>query len=90
MGWEVSAGEWDDAIENALSESFVVQERAAIKKETFPFYDTTARLTDLHVDFDPFLFLNKVEGGMVRLSASSLVNVTQGGGQTALVVLEDF
>ena len=90
MGWEVNAGEWDDAIENALSESFVVQERAAIKKETFPFYDTTARLTDLHVDFDPFLFLNKVEGGMVRLSASSLVNVTQGGGQTALVVLEDF
>jgi hypothetical protein len=42
----------------------------------------------MFVDFNPFLFLNRMEGGLVRLSASSLCNVTSGGGQTALLVLE--
>jgi hypothetical protein len=36
------------------------------------------------------LFLGKAEGGLVRLSSQSLVNVAQGGGQTALIILEDF
>lgn len=90
LGWEVSAGVWERALEDALEDSFVAQERAAIEKKEFPVYDETVALEDLLVDFDPFLFQNKVEGGMVRLSNSSLVNVTQGGGQTALIVLENF
>ena len=47
-------------------------------------------MEELLIDFDPFLFRGKVEGGLVRLSSSSLVNVAQGGGETALIVLEDF
>ena len=38
---------------------------------------------------DPFLFLNRVEGGLVRLSSSSLCNISSGGGETALLILED-
>ncbi|MCB1025719.1 MAG: hypothetical protein KDB79_15080, partial [Acidobacteria bacterium] len=79
----------ETAIAEGLEDSFIVQEKAAIEKEEYPVYDTSAMLENLLVDFDPFLFQNQVEGGMVRLSASSLVNVTQGGGQTALIVLED-
>ena len=45
---------------------------------------------ELNVDFDPFLFMGEVEGGMVRLASGSLVNITQGGGETALVILEGF
>ncbi len=89
LGWECTAGEWDDAIESALEDAFVVQERAPVTLEEFPHYNEDLRLESLHVDFDPYLFNNKAEGGMVRLSSSSLVNVTQGGGQTALFVLED-
>lgn len=89
LGWESSEGEWDDAIQDALEHPFVVQERVAVEKQLFPVYDEAVTMEELLVDFDPFLFNNKVEGGMVRLSSSSLVNVTQGGGQTALVVLED-
>ncbi|MEZ5344206.1 MAG: hypothetical protein R2681_01510 [Pyrinomonadaceae bacterium] len=89
LGWESTASEWEEAISEGLADSFVVQEKAAIEKEEFPVFDQTARLENLLVDFDPFLFQNQVEGGMVRLSSSSLVNVTQGGGQTALIVLED-
>ena len=90
LGWEVPQSEWESAIEGALQNSFIVQERAAIEKKEFPVYADSVTLEKLLVDFDPFLFLNKAEGGLVRLSSSSLVNVTQGGGQTALVVLEDF
>lgn len=90
LGWETSQSEWETAINSALQESFIVQERAEIEKKEFPVYSDSVTLEKLLVDFDPFLFLNKAEGGLVRLSSSSLVNVTQGGGQTALVVLEDF
>jgi hypothetical protein len=90
FGWENSSADWETAINSALSQSFIVQERAEIEKTMFPTYDKTVVMQNLLVDFDPFLFLGKVEGGLVRLSASSLVNVTQGGGQTALIVLEDY
>jgi hypothetical protein len=89
LGWESSESEWEIALNEALNDSFVVQERAEITKEIFPVYSETVELQELLVDFDPFLFLNEVEGGLVRLSSSSLVNVTQGGGQSALIVLEN-
>jgi hypothetical protein len=90
-GWETSAGDWDAALENALAHCFVAQERAAVEKISMPaFGDRGLAVRPLNVDFDPFLFAGKVEGGLVRLADQSLVNVTQGGGETALVVLEDF
>jgi hypothetical protein len=89
FGWENSSADWETAINSALSQSFIIQERVAIEKTMFPTYDKTVTMQNLLVDFDPFLFLGKVEGGLARLSASSLVNVTQGGGQTALIILED-
>jgi hypothetical protein len=89
LGWEATYSDWETALAEALDGSFVVQEKAPVGKEEFPVYGSVAKLEALLVDFDPYLFNNKAEGGMVRLSASSLVNVTQGGGQTALVVLED-
>lgn len=88
LGWEQDKSNWDDAISEALDHSFVVQEKAPVQQEEFPMYDEDVSLESLLVDFDPYLFQNVAEGGMVRLSASSLVNVTQGGGQTALYVLE--
>jgi hypothetical protein len=90
IGWESTEAEWDDAINNALTEPFVLQERAPVEKVRFPAYDTEARMQELLIDFDPFLFRGKSEGGLVRLSAQSLVNVAAGGGEAALVVLEDF
>ncbi|MCO6510946.1 MAG: hypothetical protein J5I65_09140 [Aridibacter famidurans] len=88
LGWECDEGEWDDALEEALADSYVVQEKAPVQQEEFPMYDGDVSLESLLVDFDPYLFRNAAEGGMVRLSSSALVNVTQGGGQTALYVLE--
>ncbi len=90
LGWETSQEIWEKSIDEALKDSFIVQEKVAIEKKEFPVFDEKVRMENLLVDFDPFLFQNKVEGGMVRLSSSSLVNVTQGGGQTALIILEEL
>jgi hypothetical protein len=91
FGWESSAAEWETVLENALKGCFVVQERVAVEKTSIPVIaGGELSLQNLNIDFDPFLFRGRVDGGLVRLSSKSLVNVSAGGGETALVVLEDF
>jgi hypothetical protein len=90
IGWETTESEWDAAIENALRQDYVAQFRAPVEKHSVPMYDDTGRIVTepMIIDFDPFLFRNEAVGGMVRLSATSLCNVSSGGGVTALLVLE--
>jgi len=89
LGWEMSRQEWQDAVSAALEKPYVVQERVALAKTTVPAYSDRVYFDELFVDFNPFLFQNEVEGALIRLSPSSLLNVTSGGGQTALLVLEE-
>lgn len=90
LGWEVSQTIWEQELNESLQNSFVAQERAPVEKINFPTYSDRITTENLLIDFDPFLFSGKVEGGLVRLSSSSIVNVAQGGGETAMIVLEDF
>lgn len=94
IGWEVSQSHWEGALNQAVvsdgEHCFVAQERASVEKTTIPaFGESIAENATLNVDFDPYLFSGRVEGGMVRLASSSLVNISQGGGETALVILDD-
>jgi hypothetical protein len=88
IGWERTAREWEDALAVALERPYVVQERVPLKKTSITMYEDRVRKEELFIDFNPFLFHNQAEGALVRLSSSSLLNVTSGGGQTALLVLE--
>jgi uncharacterized circularly permuted ATP-grasp superfamily protein len=88
IGWETSPEEWEQAISNALAHPYVVQERVALKKVAMPVFGDPVKLAEMFVDFNPFLFENEPEGALIRLSSSSLLNITAGGGQTALLVLE--
>jgi len=89
MGWECSSDEWEHMTAQAFAQDYVVQERVPVKKVAIPrFADHSVRRDEMFVDFNPFLFQNRMEGGLVRLSASSLCNVSSGGGQTALLVLD--
>lgn len=91
FGWESTVNEWDDAIEHALLSHYLVQERVLVEKTDIPVIsEGEAKMAAMTVDFDPFLFRGEVEGGMVRLAAGSLVNITSGGGETALAILEGF
>lgn len=88
IGWETEPDAWQRAIFTALEKSYVVQERVAVKKVAIPMFTDRVQCEEMFVDFNPFLFHNRVEGALVRLSASSLCNVSSGGGQTALLVVE--
>jgi|SRR5580765_1384323 len=88
IGWETAPEEWERAINLALERPYVVQQRVPLKKIPIPMFSDRVRLEEMFVDFNPFLFHNKVEGALIRLSNSSLLNVSSGGGQTALLVLE--
>jgi hypothetical protein len=88
LGWETTPEDWEAAIALALERPYVVQQRVPLKKFAMPMFTDRLRLEELFIDFNPFLFHNKVEGALIRLSNSSLLNVTSGGGQTALMVLE--
>ena len=89
LGWETAREEWHEAVKAAFQKPYIVQERVVFEKTTIPAYSDRVYLDQLFVDFNPFLFQNEVEGALIRLSASSLLNMTAGGGQTALLVLEE-
>ena len=60
------------------------------EKEVFPIFgESHWALQPMYVDTNPFLFAGRVEGALVRLADSPVVNVTSGGGETGFLVIED-
>jgi len=88
LGWAMDDADWNGALELAQTKPYVVQERAPLQKVSLPTFTEGLRQEDLYIDFNPFLFNNRAEGALIRLSSSALLNVTSGGGETALLVLE--
>jgi hypothetical protein len=91
LGWEVDAGHWENSIQAALTGgkaatvqgSWIVQEKISMRRGEFPYIDANGRVEfrDMLVDLAPYMFRGKLSGFLTRLSASSLANVTSGGGQ---------
>jgi hypothetical protein len=89
IGPRMNEREWDDAINTAVTEDYVIQEAIDLQPEQFPIFgENDWDLQPMFVDTNPFLFRGKVCGAMVRLSASPIVNVTSGGGETGFFVIE--
>jgi hypothetical protein len=93
IGWETTESAWEQALAQALRESYVVQQKVELQREEFPELAAQGgapRLTfrDLVVDLDPFVFEGEVEGFLTRLSGTSLANVTSGGGQVPAFLVE--
>jgi hypothetical protein len=90
FGAQLDERGWDNAIETALSGDYIVQDAIDLHPEVFPiFSETEWKLQPMFVDTNPFLFRGKVCGAMVRLSATQIVNVTSGGGETGFFVLQE-
>ena len=85
LGWEATPERWRQALQAALLEPYVVQERVEIPTEPYPIVvDEQLRIEDRILDTAPYAFHGQfVDGCMTRLSTSSLVNVTAGGGSSA-------
>ena len=89
LGRNASESEWEAALASALAADYVVQEVIELHTEEFPVFDREQwGFQPMYLDTDPFLFRGRVEGAMVRLSTSPIVNVTSGGGETGFFVIE--
>jgi uncharacterized circularly permuted ATP-grasp superfamily protein len=89
FGESATASEWESALAEALSADYVVQEKIELFKEEFPIFgERHWALQPMYVDTNPFLFAGRVEGALVRLADSPVVNVTSGGGEAGFFVIE--
>src|SRR5436305_2504119 len=91
LGWQTDSNSCAQAIQAALTEPYIVQERVAIPSELYPcMVDGRVELIDLMLDTNPFVFYGDyVDGCLSRLSAEALLNVTAGtGSAVATFVVE--
>lgn len=91
LGWEVDDPAWQAAIRTALREPYVVQQRIALPKESYPsMVDGRAVFADRMVDTAPYVgYGGNVDGCLSRLATAALLNVTAGGGsQTPTFIAE--
>lgn len=84
LGWEVDAAGWEAAVRRATVEPYIVQERIALPRESFPSIDGDDLVfADRIVDTAPFVHGGvHLDGCLTRISTATLVNVTAGGGST--------
>ena len=84
LGWEVDGAAWELAVTRALTQPYIVQRRIALPSEPFAAVVDGRLIVDRRiVDTAPFCWYGAWSDGMLcRISTSSLVNVTAGGGST--------
>ncbi|MFY9609947.1 MAG: hypothetical protein WAU45_15170 [Blastocatellia bacterium] len=91
IGWEWDEKAWDQAIEKAVREDYLVQERVTTSREVFPYVNAEAgevQMIEQLLDLDPLLFFGRVRGAFTRLSSSSLANVTSGAGMVPTMLVD--
>ena len=95
LGWECDEQTWDTVLARALQtddpkDAWIVQERIQVRREIFPRFQegAGASMTDMLVDFAPYLFRGRLAGFLTRLSATGLANVTSGGGQVPAFIVD--
>src|SRR6266404_2805886 len=83
LGWTVDDSAWHDAVQKALAEPYIVQERVNLPREIYPsFDDGRLHLMERMLDTNPFVCFDTVDSCLTRISTEALLNVTAGGGST--------
>ncbi|HEU5103129.1 MAG TPA: hypothetical protein VFU22_29110 [Roseiflexaceae bacterium] len=82
LGWETDQASWDRALAAAQAAPFVVQERVPLPAEDYPTWTPGEGLqfTSRYVDSDPCVYGDRGLGCLTRIAATSLLNVSAGGG----------
>jgi len=90
VGREKTPGEWDDLLQDAAGKpgEWTLQEYVDIPEEPFPVFEPDLAFEPRKVNLNPYLFGGTYAGCFVRLSKSSIINVTAGGGMVPVFVLE--
>ena len=91
IGPDTDASTWDAIIDKAADEpgDWTVQEYVTIPEEHYPVFDPDFRTTSLKCNLNPYLFGGRYAGAIVRLSRSSVINVSAGGGVIPALTLPD-
>jgi uncharacterized circularly permuted ATP-grasp superfamily protein len=89
LGWQVDDAAWTLAVQRALTEPYIVQERVTIPSEPYPaLVDGRVQIADRMLDTAPFVcYGTHAVGCLTRLSTAALLNVTAGGGSTVPLFL---
>jgi hypothetical protein len=84
LGWTVDETTWERAVQVALADLFVVQERVQLPAEAYPsLVGGRVEVMDRLLDTNPFINYGAyMDGCLTRISTAMLVNVTAGGGST--------
>ena len=82
LGWLVDQRGWERAVQTALAEPSIVQERVTPPSEPYPsLQDGRLQVSDRLVDTNPYVFYSTyVDGCLTRVSTEELLNVTAVGG----------
>lgn len=89
LGWELSPQAWEQAIEAAIKDRYVAQQRVRIPKAEFPVPRADNWSFELlNVDFDPYMFGSRMADPLVRISAGDVLNVKAGAQIAATWVLQ--
>jgi glutathionylspermidine synthase len=91
IGPETDASSWDAVIDKAARDlgNWTVQEYVPIPEEPYPVFAPEFGTTDLKVNLNPYLFGGRYAGAIVRLSRSSVINVSAGGGVIPALTLPE-
>lgn len=90
IGWTVDQGTWDAAVQSALADPFVVQERVDLPAEPYPAWEGGAvAVRDRLVETSPFVgFGAFMHGCLTRVADAAPVNVASGGSIVPTFVAE--
>jgi uncharacterized circularly permuted ATP-grasp superfamily protein len=82
LGWEADQSQWEVALQTALAEPFIVQQRIRVPSEPFPsLVEGRVQVYNRLIDTNPYIWYGEyVSGCLTRLSTVELLNVTAGGG----------
>jgi uncharacterized circularly permuted ATP-grasp superfamily protein len=89
LGWNTPQALWDETLESAAARHYIVQERKNASTLSMPAFDSRIVYENVYFDVSPFLFAGRMEGAMVRLSASALSNVSAGAGVSGLLIIDE-
>ncbi len=88
LGFASTQSEWDNAIQSAEHDHYVVQETVDISREPFMMkVGSSWESVPTIVDLDPYLNGPLMGGCLTRTSATNLANVTTGGGTLPMFIL---
>ncbi len=91
IGEDATQEEWDAYLKDTVNKRCVVQEYCPIPEIDMPVADENGKLTwqPKKVNTNFYVYDGQVAGGFVRLSDSSVINISAGGGLVPIFTVKD-